>query len=57
MYQIPTKLAPELEGMFAAQIGNLVRKGVDLIRADNLWKVMEGTQFGERREFDIRDAV
>src|SRR5580658_5222089 len=57
MDQVPPKLAAEFERMLAIQMGNLVNKIVDLVRPDNLGKVVEGAQFGKAGDSDVGYAT
>src|SRR5713226_2971685 len=63
MNQVPANFAAELEGMLAAQIGDLVDKAVDLVWPDDLREVVEGAEFREpanaanARYFDVRYAA
>ena len=47
MNQIPAEFAAEFESVLAVEIGELVDKVIDLVGADNFWKVVKSAQFCE----------
>ena len=61
MDQVPSELAAEFEGVFAAQVRDLIDEVIDLIRPDNLRKVVEGTQLRKestaQSDADVRNSA
>src|SRR5439155_16975986 len=54
MNQVSSELATKLESVFAAQIGNLINKVIDLVGANYLWEIMEGTKLCKSGDANVR---
>src|SRR5580704_1425791 len=58
MDQVSAQLAAKFEGMLAAQIRELIDDVVNLVRTDNLWKIVKGAKFGKYAgNIDVGNAV